>query len=743
MYKDFAQFVFFIKLILFFNFCDIMLYYNNSHGQNEVNQVKKKTLVPLITFLLGICLISLIVYKTDTHEKEQRHITAQLNVATYGEQIKNEITNGIEITDTLKQILISEDGKIHQFETIAGNLMSDSIESVQLAPNGVVTDIYPANENEAGKIDLIHDKDRGKISCYARDNHTIITQGPFKLKQGGYGIAVRNPIYLKDKNGHEYFWGFTIVILRVPDIFSDSISALSNFGYEYKISKTDAPWSDTYKVVYQSDGQINRPVSYTFTIGDENWKFEVTPKSGWRNATLLVIIIGIFLTISLLLSVLTRVWLVAKEHKKKFQILARTDSLTNIYNRYGFDEFAEKMIQKNPKTHFVAALLDIDDFKFINKTYGVENGDTLLRQIGAFMETLPFAKTVFRLGADQFCIVLYKDLDQIDAVAQTVHERFRHPWYSENQAGIMMSASICCVNCPTDASAYGQLIEVMDYSMSMAKRLQKGRITYAKDYDLGKIKQDKAFEKAVKQALDRDELMVYYQPIFSVEKGVYNSAEALVRLHDEELGWISPEDFIPIAERNGMIIEMGEVILDKVCRFIHDFKLAQTTVEYIEVNISPVQLMQQHFSDRVKQIMEKYDVRPNQINIEITETATISMADTVNANIMDLVQYGIKFSLDDYGSGYANIEYINHMPFSIIKLDKYIIWDAFKSTKAGITLKHTIGMLNELELHIVAEGVETAEMRDHLADIGCHFMQGWYYSKAVSDQDFIRLIEMQ
>ena len=129
---DYAQFVFFIKPILFFDFCAIMLYYKNSHGQNEVNQVKKQTLVPLITFLLGICLISLIVYKTDTHEKEQRHITAQLNVATYGEQIKNEITNGIEITDTLKQILISEDGEIRQFETIAGNLMSDSIESVQI-----------------------------------------------------------------------------------------------------------------------------------------------------------------------------------------------------------------------------------------------------------------------------------------------------------------------------------------------------------------------------------------------------------------------------------------------------------------------------------------------------------------------------------------------------------------------------------------------------------------------------------
>ncbi len=417
------------------------------------------------------------------------------------------------------------------------------------------------------------------------------------------------------------------------------------------------------------------------------------------------------------------------------------DTVTKQFNRRFLGEYLHTFfVNEKP---FGIVVVVMDDFKFINKTYGVENGDNLLRQIGAFMDNLPFAKTVFRLGADQFCIVLYKELDQIDNVAQTIHERFRHPWYSENQIGIMMSASICCVNCPADASAYGQLIEVMDYSMSMAKRLKKGMITYAKDYDLGKIKQDKAFEKAVKQALDRDELMVYYQPIFSVQKGVYNSAEALVRLHDAQLGWISPEDFIPIAERNGMIIEMGEVILDKVCRFIHDFKLAQTTVEYIEVNISPVQLMQQHFSDRVKQIMEKYDVRPEQINIEITETATISMADTVNANIMDLVQYGIKFSLDDYGSGYANIDYINHMPFSIIKLDKYIIWDAFKSTKAGITLKHTIGMLNELELHIVAEGVETAEMRDHLADIGCHYMQGWYYSKAVSDTEFIHLIEMQ
>ena len=372
-----------------------------------MKQVKKKNLVPLIVFLLNMCLVGFIVYKTDTHEKWQRRTTAQLNVSTYGERIKNEITNGIAITDTLKQVLISENGDIKQFDTIAENLISDSIESVQLAPDGVVTDIYPAEGNEAGKIDLLHDKDRGRISCYARDNHTIITQGPFKLKQGSYGIAVRNPVYLNDENGQAYFWGFTIVILRVPDIFSDSIHALSGFGYEYRLSKTETPWSDTYKTVYQSDGQITQPVSYDFTIGKESWKFELTPESGWQDNLLIAKASIIFTAITLLLSGLIRVWLVSNENKNKFQILARTDSLTGIYNRYGFDESAEKMMDKNPKAHFVAALLDIDDFKFINDIYGHAYGDKALKSLADSMKTFfPSDALLGRNGGDEFCILL-------------------------------------------------------------------------------------------------------------------------------------------------------------------------------------------------------------------------------------------------------------------------------------------------------------------------------------------------
>ena len=452
--------------------------------------MKKKTLVPLIVFLLGICLVSLVVYKTDTHEKEQSRTTAQLNATTYGERIKNEITNGIGITDVLKQILISENGELNQFETIAENIMSDSIESVQLAPEGVVTDIYPAKGNEAGKIDLIHDKDRGEISIYARDHHTIVTQGPFELKQGGYGIAVRNPVYLKDENGQEYFWGFTIVILRVPDIFSDSTSALSKFGYEYSLSKTDNPWSDDYKVVYQSDSQLTDPVSYDFTIGEENWKFEVTPVNGWGNNGLIAIVSVIFIAIVLLLSGLTRVWLVSKENKNKFQTLAHTDSLTGIYNRYGFDELAEQMINKNPKAKFVAVLLDIDDFKFVNDIYGHVYGDKALKSLADSMKAFfPSDALLGRNGGDEFCILLenysYEDvkekLQQFTMVPKTFSYKGKeHQFY----------ISLGYAEYPTFASNRAQLMRCADAALYEIKLHGKnGCMAYKEGLESGVRKQ--------------------------------------------------------------------------------------------------------------------------------------------------------------------------------------------------------------------------------------------------------------
>ena len=514
--------------------------------------MKEKNLVPLIVFLLGMCLVGFIVYKTDTHEKWQRRTTAQLNVSTYGERIKNEITNGIAITDALKQVLISENGEIDQFDTIAENLIFDSIDSVQLAPDGVVTDIYPAEGNEAGKIDLLHDKDRGRISCYARDNHTIITQGPFELKQGDYGIAVRNPVYLNDENGQEYFWGFTIVILRVPDIFSNSIHALSRFGYEYRLSKTETPWSDTYKIVYQSDGQMTQPVSYDFTIGKESWKFELTPESGWRNNTLIVTVSTIFTTIILLLSVLTRAWLISKESKNKFQILAHTDSLTGIYNRYGFDESVEKMMDKKPKAHFVAALLDIDDFKFINDIYGHAYGDKALKNLADSMKTFfPSDALLGRNGGDEFCILLqnYTCENAKELLQQFTRLPKTFSYKGKEQS---FNISLGYAEYPASAASRSQLIRCADAALYTIKLHGKnGCMAYREGLQSGIRKQLGFAFKDVSEHLpgafviyraDKDDDELFYANHEFLHMAGYKDMDELFRLTNKHFRSLIRED---------------------------------------------------------------------------------------------------------------------------------------------------------------------------------------------------------
>ena len=265
-------------------------------------RIKKELWIPVFVWIIGLIVLVKIGIRADSSQRDLIRSRAELNAVTYADHMKADILRGIDITNTFEQIVINENGKISMFSKVAENMMADYIQSIQIAPDGVVAEIYPEAGNETGKIDLIHDKERGKISCYAIDNDVITMQGPFYLKQGGTGIAVRNPVYLEQKNGERTFWGFTIVIIRVPDIFADSIKSLSDFGYEYKLSKNIAPWDETYKEVYGSGVEMIDPVTYTFELGDSQWMLEVMPKNGWNSNENIYILWGCGLLIVLLLT---------------------------------------------------------------------------------------------------------------------------------------------------------------------------------------------------------------------------------------------------------------------------------------------------------------------------------------------------------------------------------------------------------------------------------------------------------
>ena len=274
----------------------------SAQEQKNTFRIKKELWIPVFVLMIGLVVLVNIGIRADSSQRDLIRSRAELNAVTYADHMKADIVRGIDITNTFEQIVISENGKISMFSKVAENMMADYVQSIQIAPDGVVTEIYPEAGNESGKIDLIHDKERGKISCYARDNDVITMQGPFSLKQGGTGIAVRNPVYVEQKNGERTFWGFTIVIIRVPDIFADSIKSLTDFSYEYKLSKSIAPWDETYEEVYGSGVEMIDPVTYTFELGDSQWVLEVMPENGWNSNEKLYRLWGCGLLIVLLLT---------------------------------------------------------------------------------------------------------------------------------------------------------------------------------------------------------------------------------------------------------------------------------------------------------------------------------------------------------------------------------------------------------------------------------------------------------
>jgi len=372
-----------------------------------MKKLKKRFIIPAVVFILGMCALIGAIYVVGKSQEQQNRTNAKLNAMTYTERIYGELMEGIGVTDSLKQVVISGDGNINRFYDIAANMMDDSIQSIQIAPNGVVTEIYPEDRNESSKIDLINDSDRGEISRYARDNDTVIMQGPLELKQGGYGIAVRNPVYLENENGQKSFWGFTIVILKVPEIFSESVEALSSFGYKYSLQKFASPWDDTYEWVYGSKEELNDPVIYDFNVYGDKWRLEILPKSGfYNNRYLLYLFIGGGVIV-LLLAGLTAALISINENRKNFKRLAVTDALTGIYNRHGFDEQVEQYMRQNPQKHCVVAMLDIDDFKLVNDMYGHAAGDGALQKLAESMKQY-FSKDAIlgRNGGDEFSIFM-------------------------------------------------------------------------------------------------------------------------------------------------------------------------------------------------------------------------------------------------------------------------------------------------------------------------------------------------
>lgn len=377
-------------------------------------------LVPLLVLSAGLGTLCATVRTVRRSARESLEVKVELNAVSYSNRMISDLERSVAITDTLEQIVISEHGRVDGFSTIAENMFADFVQSIQLAPGGVVEWIYPSAGNEAGKIDLINDSQRGPLSRYAMENNKTIIQGPFDLKQGGRGMAVRNPVFLENDDGESEFWGFTVVVVKVPEIFDTSVNMLGQFGYEYRLSRTQFPTSSEFFAVCASSDALCDPVVREFSVGGCRWRLEVSPRGGWDKSTSPMAVSAFGGVIVFFAVVLTHVMLVFYGNKKKYKELATLDALTGLLNRHGFAEEAERYMAAHSGEPCVGILLDVDDFKFVNDLYGHSVGDATLCHLARGLREAFAADAILgRNGGDEFCVILK------NCTAEDAQERIR------------------------------------------------------------------------------------------------------------------------------------------------------------------------------------------------------------------------------------------------------------------------------------------------------------------------------
>ena len=310
---------------------------------------------------------------------------------------------------------------------------------------------------------------------------------------------------------------------------------------------------------------------------------------------------------------------------------------------------------------------------------------------------------------------------------------------SINELSIDVIPHICVVNCPEDISDFTTL---SSFGANFHEHNgESKKIIIASDL----FKQEK-FDMAsnidiiIERAIKEKNFKVYYQPIFSVEKGRFSTAEALLRLIDSEYGFVPPDMFIPAAEKSGAIHKIGDFVLNEVCRFIASDEFKKLGLDYIEINLSVAQCMHGDLADKVLETLEKYKITPDKINLEITETAVSFGQNAMRQNLDKLNQAGVCFSLDDYGTGYSNMKRVVQLPLKIVKLDKSFV-DEQHNPKMWIVLQNTVKMLKDMNMEIVVEGIETEKMVEQFTELNCDYIQGYYYSKPIPENDFVEFIK--
>jgi diguanylate cyclase (GGDEF)-like protein len=428
--------------------------------------------------------------------------------------------------------------------------------------------------------------------------------------------------------------------------------------------------------------------------------------------------------------------------------LAFYDTLTGLPNRRLLLDRLQKTLAASARSGRLRSLLfaDLDNFKTLNDTLGHESGDMLLQEVARRLSAcVREADTVSRLGGDEFMVML-EELSEVPEVAaaqaEIVAEKILHAVgepHALDGREFLITTSIGITVFGNGLEGSNEVLKQAEIAMYQAKGAGRNTTRFFAPALQAAVNARAAMEEDLRLAIKTDQFLLYYQP--QVSRGVPFGCEALIRWKHPERGLLLPGKFIPLAEESGLILPLGDWVLEAACRQIAAWANREETANLtVSVNISARQFRQPEFVERVLTAIDHSGANPKSLTLELTESVLVENVEEVIAKMTELKSHGLKFSLDDFGTGYSSLSYLKRLPLDELKIDLSFVRDALKDASGGAIVQAIISLGRAMSLPVIAEGVETEEQRKFLASLGCHAFQGYLFSRPVSVEDFERLL---
>lgn len=416
--------------------------------------------------------------------------------------------------------------------------------------------------------------------------------------------------------------------------------------------------------------------------------------------------------------------------------IAYFDELTNLHNRNAL----YRMIDKKKESKWALILIDLDDFRSINDKSGYDFGDKFLKAFSQKLsEEIGNKGTIGRLGGDEFLIILDCDREETEVIIKKLYKKLEDPIEFEWN-NIFISCSMGIALYPDDANNRSKLLKYADLALYQSKQLGKKTYTFYSDEIRKKFNRKQTIIETLREAIRNDKSVeIYYQPIVDIKTGKVKKIEALSRLENEKLKDISISEFICIAEETGLIIELGDIIFERVCGDIYDWNERGYKNFDVSINLSIVQLKNKNLINRILLLTNKYKIDRSRISLEITETAFLDNLDVIKEPLSKLSELGYSFSVDDLGSGYSSIDYIVNLPIDIIKIDKDYINRINEDNVIAFlkTIRYFAFLTNKT---IIIEGVEIKEQYQKLEEMGFNYIQGYYFYKPMNKREIEKIL---